>query len=125
MPNVAAVLLGGGCPKGAPMSAPSASMRIHVLTESWNFDIMHRRAGGLLRPGGKHADSHKYCALGRCGTRPGPYEGGFTKDNAASRSAKITTWRKARALANRRYLEEEVYGKTTSMGRRSSAKYYK
>jgi len=76
--------------------------------------MMHRRAGGeaagLWRTP-KHADAHKYCQIGRCGTRPGPYTGGRSADHAGSRSEKITSWRIAKARANRAYLEENVYGK--------------
>jgi len=106
--------LGGGL-KGGANERP-----FHfLLTESWSFDMIHRRAGGTARPGGytPHADSHKYCALGRCGNRPGPYEGGYSKGDAwSARKAKITRWRKAKALANRRYLEENVYGNATKKG---------
>jgi len=92
------------------------SSSLNLLTEHRIFDTIHRRAGGLARPGGytQHADSHKYCPLGRCGYRPGAYEGGYTKVGyQTSRSTKITAWRKAKALANRRYLEETVYGNET------------
>ena len=90
------------------MSAPLN--RLLVLTESWKFDIMHRRAGRDAAPQvNKHADSHKYCPLGRCGTRPGPYSGGSAKSNP--RKEKIIAWRKAKARANRAYLEEHVYAK--------------
>jgi len=85
-----------------------------ILTEAWDFDIMHRRAGrdGVTRQRevDKHADAHKYCPLGRCGTRPGPYATGAPRA-FQGRSAKITAWRIAKAKANRAYLEERVYGK--------------
>ena len=106
MPNVADLLLGGGS-KGGANERP-----FDLLTEHWNFDMMNRRAGGLDRPGrlNRHADSHKYCSLGRCGTRPGPYEADSTKGwQKTPWKAKVTSWRKAKALANRRYLEEYVY----------------
>jgi len=89
-----------------------------VLQEHADFDMMHRRGGGTraLQYGylGRraHADSHKYCPLGRCGTRPGPHSGGSQTNN---KTQKIVTWRKAKALANRAYLEENVYGKTTRL----------
>ncbi len=84
-----------------------------VLTESWDFDKMHRRAGGGCAPkeGGSyhaHADAHKYCEGYSCGKR--------SRTNSpiqtSTRSAKITAWRKAKAQANRAYLEEHVYGNT-------------
>ena len=99
------------------MSAP-----FELLTEAWIFDMIHRRAGGTARPWRmvQHADAHKYCPLGRCGTRPGAYARAGPEDHPAwsTRSAKITAWRKAKALANRRYLEEYVYGdeKKESLG---------
>ena len=91
------------------MSAPLAIMR--VLTEHRELDNMHRRAGRDARPNEvkKHADAHKYCPLGRCGTRPGPYKGGSAEEAKQTRTAKITTWRKAKAQRNRAYLEEKVY----------------
>ena len=84
-----------------------------VLTESWDFDIMHRRAGRDARPKGYviHADSHKYCPLGRCGTRTGPYTSGRAENNFGKK-AKIIAWRKARSAQNRAYLEENVYGRS-------------
>ncbi len=83
---------------------------VYVLTESWDFDTMHRRAGRDARPKvTPHADSHKYCALGRCGTRPGPYQGGSAQDYKTQKE-KILAWRKGKARANRAYLEEKVYG---------------
>ena len=97
------------------MSAPSGYL--WVLTESWDFDTMHRRAGRDDRPkkGGPygHGDCHKYCAGYSCGTRSRSSSKGvpFT-----SRSAKITAWRKAKARANRAYLEERVYAKTELLG---------
>ena len=92
-----------------------------VLTEAWDFDIMHRRAGRDERPKkegpyGKHADAHKYCPLGGCGARQGPYRGGQVR--LLTKSAKITAWRKAKAQANRRYLEEYVYGHKNKAGDR-------
>ena len=95
------------------MSAPLN--RCSILTEAWELDIMHRRAGRDARPVGKtHADAHKYCTLGRCGTRPGPYSGGHTKDHG-TRKETIIAWRKAKARANRAYLEEEVYAKAQDL----------
>ena len=97
------------------MSAPFGVV-ISILTESWEFDIMHRRAGGDARPrtgGYGHGDAHKYCPLGRCGTRPGPYGKSTATVAANHRSAKITAWRIAKAKANRAYLEREVYDKPT------------
>ena len=81
-----------------------------VLTESWDFDTMHRRAGGVLAPGGKHADAHSWCPIGSCGARPGSYRGGSARETYQTRSQKIVTWRKAKAARNRAYLEEKVYG---------------
>ena len=103
--------LGGGLLKGAPMSAPLMTNYM-ILTESWQFDIMHRRAGGhaVLRRKSIHGDAHKNCPLGRCGTRPGAYAEGPGR-TFAGRSTKITAWRIAKAKANRRYLEERVYAK--------------
>ena len=87
------------------------------LTDLWKFDMMHRRAGRESVPRQKevspHADAHKYCPLGRCGNRPGPFQNGAARENPRSRSAKITAWRKAKAMKNRRYLEEEVYGRSS------------
>jgi len=86
----------------------------YVLTESWIFDTMHRRAGGDTRPLAKggpygHSDAHKYCALASCGFGSRPV---YTEPNPKSiRSTKIIAWRKAKAAKNRRYLEEHVYGK--------------
>jgi len=94
------------------MSAPLDV--IGLLTEHWELDKMHRRAGreSVLSPKRfKHADAHKYCPLGRCGTRPGAYQGGSSRE-VPTRSAKITAWRIAKAKANRAYLEENVYAKT-------------
>ena len=105
-------LLGWGVQGGAPMSAPLArAFAIMVLTESWDFDSMNRRAGGTSRPQKEvgHGDAHKYCPLGRCGTRAGPYSTAASAQNWRSR--KIVAWRKAKAQANRRYLEEYVYAK--------------
>ncbi len=98
------------------MSAPLSV--IGILTESWNFDIMHRRAGRDAVPRRRynaHADAHKNCPLGRCGTRPGPYGAG-SYPTIRGRSAKITAWRIAKARANRAYLEEEVYGQSKGAG---------
>ncbi len=95
------------------MSAPFGF--VGVLTESWDFDIMHRRAGRDAVPQvpwkrrNPHADAHKNCPFGRCGTRPGAYHGGEVSA-FQGRSAKITSWRIAKARANRAYLEERVYG---------------
>jgi len=98
------------------MSAPFG-VSVMVLTEHWELDKMHRRAGRDARPSSevrKHADSHKYCPLGRCGSRPGAYEGGY-QTRWETKTEKIVRWRKAKAAANRRYLEEHVYGKATEM----------
>ena len=88
---------------------------IHVLTEHRELDIMHRRAGRDARPlkGGAygHGDAHKYCPLGRCGTRPGGYHQGSYREDQ-TRSRKITAWRKYKAASNRAYLEESVYGQS-------------
>ena len=97
------------------MSAPLAFLQ--VLTEHRELDIMHRRAGRDARPlkdgpYGKHADAHKYCTLGRCGTRAGPYSLVPASPVQYGRPAKITAWRKAKAQANRAFLEERVYGHT-------------
>ncbi len=94
------------------MSAPL--MYVRVLTESWDFDIMHRRAGrdaAVPEKVSQHADAHKYCPLGRCGTRPGAYHE-RAHPALSSRSQKITAWRIAKAQANRRYLEERVYAQS-------------
>ena len=96
------------------MSAPFG-VSVLILTESWNFDIMHRRAGwdaATPRREVGHADAHKYCPLGRCGTRPGPYNAA-AKGPVRGRSAKITAWRISKAKANRAYLEEHVYAKAS------------
>jgi len=94
------------------MSAPL--MIIRVLTESWEFDIMHRRAGRDARPWrkvSKHGDAHKNCPLGRCGTRPGPFsEESRDWGPRHGKTAKIVAWRIAKARKNRAYLEEHVYG---------------
>jgi len=100
----------------------SAPLNVRILTESWNFDIMHRRAGGDARPqrGGPygHGDCHKYCQGYSCGKRQRP-QFPFS-DPKSVRSAKIIAWRKAKAAANRAYLEENVYGKTNELlGRQS------
>ncbi len=93
------------------MSAPftlCSDLTFHLV-----FDIMHRRAGREARPRevDRHADAHKYCPLGRCGTRPGPYNAG-SPAKVRGRSAKITAWRIAKARSNRAYLEEFVYAKS-------------
>ena len=96
------------------MSAP-LKCRMSYLTSHADLDIMHRRAGREARPKvTRHADSHKYCTLGRCGTRPGPYAGGHT-EGIHGKTAKIVAWRKAKAQSNRRYLEEKVYGKNAEV----------
>ena len=105
--------LGRGVGGGAPMSTPLFFVR--VLTEHWQFDIMHRRAGRDARPYHgdrkrfKHGDAHKYCESLSCGfaRRPSTAKG-WTQ---SIRSSKITAWRKAKARANRAYLEEFVYAK--------------
>ena len=86
------------------MSAPLAFIR--VLTESWEFDIMHRRAGREARPqreANAHLDAHKNCPLGRCGTRPGGYHTGQS-GAISQRSRKITAWRKKKAKTEWSYL---------------------
>ncbi len=87
-----------------------------LLTGQLIYCMIHRRGGGMPVPPkeNRHADSHKYCPLGRCGTRPGPYEGG-SKETYPRKKEKIIAWRKAKAYANRAYLEEMVYAKTISM----------
>ena len=94
------------------MSAPLNMPFIFVLTEAREFDKIHRRAGRDARPTevSVHADAHKYCPLGRCGTRPGPFA--TEPSRPKGRSAKITAWRIAKAKANRAYLEERVYART-------------
>ena len=91
---------------------------VSILTESRDFDTMHRRAGGNARPlkGGPygHGDAHKYCQGYSCGTRPRP-KFPFA-DTKSFRSQKITAWRKTKARANRAYLEEKVYAKTKHLG---------
>ena len=87
-----------------------------ILTEHRILDIMHRRAGRDERPPywrSHHGDAHKYCPLGRCGSRPGPYHAD-RRYPTFGRSAKITAWRKAKAYANRRYLEGKWYGHSTT-----------
>ena len=107
--------LGRGLLRGGANERPLNSS-IRILTESWDFDIMHRRAGGIAVPNPKggpygHGDAHKFCEGLSCGFRS---RSELSVSNTKSvRSAKITSWRKAKALANRRYLEEEVYGKAT------------
>ncbi len=95
--------------------AERPALALLVLTEAWAFDTMHRRRVGCRRrkegPYG-HSDAHKYCPLGRCGTRPGTHHERANK-TLPTRSAKITAWRIAKAMKNRMYLEEEVYGKHT------------
>ncbi len=94
------------------MSAP-LTLPFYALTAVFDFDTMHRRAGGDERPpkGGwyGHGDAHKNCPLGRCGNRPGAYSQGASPYQR--RSGKITAWRKAQAAANRQYLEEYVYAR--------------
>jgi len=72
--------------------------------------MMHRRAGGDFAPRrDKHADAHKFCESFSCGVRQRPQ---FPlPDPKGVRSKKITAWRKGKAKANRRYLEEHVYAK--------------
>jgi len=82
------------------------------LTDLWKFDRMHRRAGGEAAAPkvGEHADAHKNCPLGRCGNRKGAYaDSTSSSSDWTYRSRKITAWRKAKAYANRAYLEEKVY----------------
>ncbi len=84
------------------------------LTDLWKFDMMHRRAGGdaARYKVVKHADAHKYCQGYSCGARSrGARDRSGAAPNRADRSSKITAWRKAKARANRAYLEEHVYGK--------------
>ena len=106
--------LGRGLLRGGANERP-LNTQLSMLTEVAEIDTMHRRAGRDARPKGgpyvKHADAHKYCPLGRCGTRPGAYHAGQGQ-SPDRRSAKITAWRKAKAQANRRYLEEKVYGQS-------------
>jgi len=103
--------LGRGLLRGAPMSAP---LNVRLLTEAHDFDMMHRRAGGEAAPGkggayGKHGDAHKYCEGYSCGVRQRPK---YPFQNKKSfQSSQIVRWRKAKARANRAYLEEFVYGK--------------
>jgi len=86
----------------------------YVLTESWRYDSMNRRAGGIdAHRMVAHGDSHKHCQIG-CG-RSSRDATGQTRGRFASKDVyvqrKITAWRKARAAANRAYLEENVYGR--------------
>jgi len=78
------------------------------LTSHVSLDILRRRAGRDARPPYEgHGDAHKYCAGYTCGSRS---RSEFSEPNAKGvRSAKITAWRKAKAYANRRWLEENVY----------------
>ena len=93
------------------MSAP-LKWQMSYLTSDAEFDILHRRAGRDARPKVvAHADAHKYCPLGRCGNRPGPYAGG-NQESGTRKVQKIVSWRKAKAAENRRYLEEKVYART-------------
>ena len=82
----------------------------HLLTEDERVDTLRRRAGRDARPQDKvtkHADAHKYCPLGRCGSRAGPYQGGYSPVHP--KTQRIIAWRKAKAAKNRAYLEEHVY----------------
>ncbi len=93
---------------------PLTMRHLVSLTSLWKFDKMHRRAGRDAAPQRRsrpHADAHKNCPLGRCGTRPGAYSSGAHPPQAR-KSAKITAWRKAKQNANRAYLEEKVYGRS-------------
>ncbi len=84
-----------------------------VLQESWDFDTIHRRAGGhgpVQEGYKKHADAHKYCPGLSCGVKRRPAT--TAQGPISIRSAQIVAWRKAKAAANRRYLEENVYGRT-------------
>ena len=58
----------------------------------------------------QHADAHKWCPLGPCGFRKGPYRFEEGHREFQTKTAKITSWRKAKAARNRAYLEEKVYG---------------
>ena len=89
------------------MSAPLKIENMVTLTCRVSFDILRRRAGRDARPTEyvKHADSHKYCPLGRCGTRTGPYTGGGAKDYL-TKTQRITKWRKQKALTYAIFLEE-------------------
>jgi len=93
------------------MSAP-LNLRHEGLTCHVSFDILRRRAGRDARPPyGGHGDAHKNCEGYSCGRRPRPK---FPESDSQSfRSAKITAWRKAKAYANRRYLEKHVYAETS------------
>jgi len=88
-----------------------------VLQEAHDFDTIHRRAGGeaaapRAKDGGYygHSDGHKNCAGYSCGKRGREGQARAKKDGE-KRTARITAWRKAKAWANRAYLEEKVYGK--------------
>ena len=93
----------------------SAPLKFHheypfdKLAEEW-YNAQAGRAGRAPHVGGyrKHADAHKYCPYGSCGSRAGPYAGGYQK--SFGRKEKIIAWRKAKAAKNRAYLEEHVYG---------------
>ena len=81
------------------------------MAENW-YNAQAGREGRSSPVGGykKHADAHKYCPFGSCGSRPGPYRGESSR-SVPNRSAKITAWRIAKAQANRAFLEEHVYGR--------------
>ncbi len=111
--------------EGAPVSAdpietsptaPAAGVphwsRVHILTESWDFDKMHRRGGGAPalpdRRRFQHGDNHRYCQGNCLGRREGQASYGARKGPwvplAQWRQERITAWRKAKAMSNRAYL---------------------
>ena len=94
------------------MSAPlnrATEYPFDKLAEEW-YNAQAGREGRAPHVGGyrKHADAHKYCPYGRCGSRQGPYAG--SHQTGPTRTQKIVAWRKAKAAQNRAYLEEHVYG---------------
>ena len=89
------------------MSAPLNYGTRSLLTSEEETDILHRRAGRDVRPKEgyrRHADAHKYCPLGRCGNRPGAYEGRY--HISRTKTEKIIAWRKAKAYEARGKREE-------------------
>ena len=85
---------------------PLIGVRTWVLTEHREFDMMHRREGGMLVPLGRfqHGDNHRRCTS-NCSYRSkdeGPRGRWLSKASYASQ--KKTSWRKTKALENRAYL---------------------
>ncbi len=113
------VTLGRGLLRGGANERPlNDAPKQEWLTFYQIIVNMHRRAGRDARPlkGGPyaHGDCHKYCAGYSCGNRK--RDSSPRGQPASGRTAKIVAWRKAKALANRAYLEEHVYAKTQFMG---------